>query len=357
MAKQPDISGPMSEDQVKALVHELQVHQIELEMQNEELKRARNEAEKLKEQYLDLYDFSPVGYFAFDILGTILSVNLTGASLLGMPRSALVGRRFQLFIDPGLRTTISERVREIIETGEKRTFEMTILREGELVYLQIEGIAVELPGGKEKQCRAAVIDITERKKSEAREKDLEQHKLEFYRNTIIAATNGKLVITDRSEIERIAGPSAASWEIRSRGDLPDIRHRVEEAAVASGMEEARIAGFVLVTGEAATNALKHAGGGTVSLHRLPDALMLVFSDRGPGIAAMSLPDIALREGYSTAGTLGMGYKVMLRVADRVYLATDPEGTTVGTQFSLHPSKYISLADLTPVTLSTCTDWQ
>jgi hypothetical protein len=84
-------------------------------------------------------------------------------------------------------------------------------------------------------------------------------------------------------------------------------------------------------------------------------MMLVTSDRGSGIAAMSLPDVALKHGYSTAGTLGMGYKVMISVADRVYLATGPEGTVVGILSDLHPSKSGDLADFTSVTLSTCID--
>jgi hypothetical protein len=64
-------------------VHELQVHQIELELQNEELIRTRNVAEELRDKYLDLYDFAPVGYFVLDIAGHIEEVNLTGAVLLG----------------------------------------------------------------------------------------------------------------------------------------------------------------------------------------------------------------------------------------------------------------------------------
>jgi anti-sigma regulatory factor (Ser/Thr protein kinase) len=64
-------------------------------------------------------------------------------------------------------------------------------------------------------------------------------------------------------------------------------------------------------------------------------LTLVVSDHGPGIGAMAFPDVAFGTGYSTAGTLGMGYKVMIHFADRVYLATGPEGTTVAIEMGLH----------------------
>ena len=84
----------------KALLHELQVHQIELEMQNEELKRARLEDEILHEKYVDLYDFAPVSYFTIDNNGTIIWVNLTGCRFLKYERQNLIGRRFQSFLIP-----------------------------------------------------------------------------------------------------------------------------------------------------------------------------------------------------------------------------------------------------------------
>ena len=84
--------------ETRRLVQELQIHQIELEMQNEELKQARDEAEAERERYLDLYDFAPVGYFTLDPDGVIRQVNLTGARLLGLERSRLLNRRFCHFV-------------------------------------------------------------------------------------------------------------------------------------------------------------------------------------------------------------------------------------------------------------------
>lgn len=290
LAKQPEVSRQMSEDEVTALIHELQVHQIELEMQNEELKRARRESEELKEQYLDLYDFAPVGYFTFDVQGAVLSANLTGAKLLGIERGLLVGRRFQLFIDQCSRAEFSRCVKKTIETGEKCTFEVTLLKEGNApVYLQIEGIAVESHENG-RFCRAAAIDITERKKAEAREKDLEQQQLEFYRKTILAATDGKLVITSRNEILSIAGQSISSWDINSANDLAAIRHGTGNLAREAGMDETRVDQFVLAIGEVTTNTIKHAGAGTASIHCVDDGVLFVVSDRGPGIPALSLPE-------------------------------------------------------------------
>ena len=79
-------------------MHEVQVHQIELEMQNEELRQSRAEAEAGLERYTELYDFAPVGYLTLGRDGAIRQVNLTGARLLGVERARLVGRRLGVFV-------------------------------------------------------------------------------------------------------------------------------------------------------------------------------------------------------------------------------------------------------------------
>jgi PAS domain-containing protein len=89
---------PRSEEDTKRLVHELEVHQIELEMQNAELKRSQEELELSRNKYVELYDFAPVGYFTFDLSGLIRKVNLTGAKLLGVERRLLAKKPFSSFI-------------------------------------------------------------------------------------------------------------------------------------------------------------------------------------------------------------------------------------------------------------------
>jgi two-component system, cell cycle sensor histidine kinase and response regulator CckA len=145
------------------LVQELQIHQIELEMQNEQLEQARTETEAALELYTDLYEFAPSGYFTLDRDGTIRQANLTGSGLLGVDRSHLVNRNFQLFVAENSRPVFQAFAAKVFTSHARETCEAMLLREGKpAFYARIE--AVSSDSGQE--CRAVVVDITERKRSE-----------------------------------------------------------------------------------------------------------------------------------------------------------------------------------------------
>src|ERR1019366_5414894 len=95
-----EAGDPKAEADPRRLFHELQVHQVQLEMQNAELQDARDRTEALLEKYTDLYDFAPVGYFSLDKQGRILEVNLTGAALLGVDRFLLISRHLPRYVVP-----------------------------------------------------------------------------------------------------------------------------------------------------------------------------------------------------------------------------------------------------------------
>ena len=102
---------------IQRLVHELQVHQIELEMQNEELRRAQMEIKELLDKYLDLYELAPIGYFTLDQAGVILEANLTGANLLGVQMRFLIKKAFTSFVAPDFQDELYFHRRRVAETG------------------------------------------------------------------------------------------------------------------------------------------------------------------------------------------------------------------------------------------------
>ena len=95
------------------LLHELQVHQVELEMQNAELQEARERTKIVLEKYTDLYDFAPVGYFSLDAQGQILEVNLMGAAMLGLERSQLMHRRITRFVAPASQAILLDFLKQV----------------------------------------------------------------------------------------------------------------------------------------------------------------------------------------------------------------------------------------------------
>jgi PAS domain S-box-containing protein len=164
LGEEPGTAHPAGKgEEPLRLSHELQVHQIELEMQNAELCQARDDVATLLEKYTDLYEFAPVGYFTLDRIGTILSVNFTGAGLLGLERSRLLGRRFGLFVTDEARPAFNAFLGKVFTGPAKEACEVALLKEGNApLCVQIEGVAAV--SGRE--CRIALIDITERKRAE-----------------------------------------------------------------------------------------------------------------------------------------------------------------------------------------------
>jgi PAS domain S-box-containing protein len=145
------------------LLHELQVHQIELQMQNAELQQARTALETEKEKYSDLYDFAPVGYLTLDPDGSIVEANLTSASLLGIERSQLIKRRFGLFVSPSDLPAFNRFLGKIFASQTRESVEVSLLRKDHpAVEARLEAVACT--GGRE--CRVAMMDITGQKLAE-----------------------------------------------------------------------------------------------------------------------------------------------------------------------------------------------
>ena len=155
------------EDDPHRLLHELQVHQIELEMQNSELQESRDRMEVLLEKYTDLYDFAPVGYLSLDEQGKILEVNLSGATLLGVERSPLINQRLPSFVTPASRPVFLAFLKRVFAGAGKQTCEATLLRKGgNSFWADFHGSSAISVVGPGKWCRVVVSDITVLKRAE-----------------------------------------------------------------------------------------------------------------------------------------------------------------------------------------------
>jgi PAS domain-containing protein len=167
----PETGQSRTDADTQRLIHELEVHQIELEMQNEELQQARAKEDALLAQYTDLYDFAPTGYFTLAADGTILAVNLTGARFLGIERAQLLNRRFGLLVSVADRPVFNAFLETTFAGKDRQCCEVALLRaETEPLFVRLEAVVSE---GR-RECRAAVLDITYRHRVEVERERLVQ---------------------------------------------------------------------------------------------------------------------------------------------------------------------------------------
>jgi PAS domain S-box-containing protein len=202
--------------------HELEVHQIELEMQNAELQKARDALERALEKYTDLYDFAPVGYFSLDEQGQILEVNLTGAALFGVERTRLINRRLPRFVLPASRPIFLAFLERVFAGTGKQVCEARLTKEdATTVWASFHGISTISLSGPGKWCRLAVSDITSLKQAEEAQRHMDA----------LAVVNRKLrrEIVQRQGVEKALRKS----EQHSRQLLEQSRQMQEQLRLLS----------------------------------------------------------------------------------------------------------------------------
>jgi PAS domain S-box-containing protein len=208
---EPNIRVTLSPEEVSRVLHELRVHQIELEMQNDELRRVHETEEALRTRYFDMYDLAPVGYFVLNEQGMILEANLTAATLLGEDRVSLVKKQITNFIYPGDQNIYYLHRKSLFETGETIACELQMMKkDGTKFWVHLDTTTVQ-EDDNALVYRVVLSDITERKLAAEKikkEKETAQQYLDIAGSVLLVLdATGKINLVNRKGCEILDGTS------------------------------------------------------------------------------------------------------------------------------------------------------
>lgn len=219
------VTDPLMTDE-KRLLHELQVHQIELEMQNEALLEALNRADEARSTaelaqagYAELFDFAPIAYFSLGKEGVIRKTNLRGANLLGIERSLIAGQDFTQWVSREYRTVFNRFLEAVFANDDTHRCEVTLQLGETPCYVAIEAIADKT----RQTCLAAVSDISERKRTEA-ELQLAATIYMALGEAIVVADKDNRIIAINPAFSRLTGYSAKEIIGRPTSFLKTMGH-------------------------------------------------------------------------------------------------------------------------------------
>jgi PAS domain S-box-containing protein len=206
MARAPKSSAGLDKKTTEELIYELQVHQTELEMQAEELRRAQLALEESRDKYLDLYDFAPLGYLTLTDEALVSQANLTAASLLGVDRSALVHARFRKWIVPEDLEIWDQYFTTLLQSAKKLTLTL-LLRRGDKVTFPARLESIRLIGSSRPSIRVAVSDISDIRLAERASRD----NVNLLKTVIEHLPVGVMILDERGEITTINQEAERIW--------------------------------------------------------------------------------------------------------------------------------------------------
>jgi len=234
LAKRPPVDlAALAPDQVRALAHELEVHRIELEIQNEELRRAQLEASQSRERYRRLYEWAPTAYLTLDPAGRILSANHAAAALLGLLGSRLLGEKLSRFVAQHDQDTWYLERRSLMRGGERRSFELELERpDGGVLQAQLVGSTQTDETSEPDSLQLALLDLTELREAER----------------ALRAAVSEAVLAEQQERRRLAADlhddagqllSLASLKLRALRSAPEAARTPETREIEELLGEVR----------------------------------------------------------------------------------------------------------------------
>jgi formate hydrogenlyase transcriptional activator len=276
-AKTAELHPSRTEEEMQRLVHELDVHLIELEMQNAELRRSQEELELSRNKYTELYDYAPVGYFTFDTRGLIRKVNLTGAQLLGMERRLLVNKPFSCFIsDESEREIFSNHLTLVLQRQVMLRCEIRLERsDGTAILGQLQSVMVDTIENRDGYILTSIVDGTVRKHLE-----VELQRAHDNLELIVSERTGKLTRANVQLTHEIEERKAAEDSLQGAyAEIKQLKNRLQAENIYLQQEVDRQFNFGEIVGQ--SNALSHVFS-QVKLVAPMNATVLLLGETGTG---------------------------------------------------------------------------
>jgi diguanylate cyclase (GGDEF)-like protein/PAS domain S-box-containing protein len=248
----PQNSAVLSPRETELLLHELHVHQIQLEMQNEELRQAQAELDATRARYYDLYDLAPVGYVTVSEKGLIQEANLTATTLLGVARGALVHRPLTRFILKADQDVYYKHRKQLFKTAEPQACELRLVRSDGIAFTAYLEATASRDSDGETVCRVALSDITECKQTEIQLQYLSMHDAltglnnrAYFEETLERLDRGRqfpisILMADVDNLKLIndlQGHAAGDSMLRSVAHLLTVSFRAEDVIARVGGDE------------------------------------------------------------------------------------------------------------------------
>jgi two-component system cell cycle sensor histidine kinase/response regulator CckA len=219
---------------MKSTLHDLHVHQIELEMQNDELQQVREALEVSRKRYFDLYDLAPVGYLTIGENGIVKEANLTLASLLGVLRAEIVRQRVSRFILPEDQDIYYLQRKLLLQTGKPQVCELRLMKQGHgAFWARMEASLVRDAEGASIS-HAIVSDISERKQAEKEQAQLQAQLMQAQKMEAVGSLAGGIAHDFNNILTGILGGlSLLELDLdngEQQRDIDEMKGLVERAA-------------------------------------------------------------------------------------------------------------------------------
>ncbi|MEI6386659.1 MAG: histidine kinase dimerization/phosphoacceptor domain -containing protein [Spirochaetota bacterium] len=336
----PECVDPLLPEEIEAILHELRVHQVELEMQNEELRRVQERLEETAAGWFELYDLAPIGYVTIGgDKGLVSEANLMASSLLGCPRSQLIGKPFSMFVHEDGQDSLYLHRKALLETGKAQACELRLVKmNGTVFWAALQG---NRSSPADSSYRIALMDVTECKHSEASQRDLFRQKEALIREIYHRANNNMQVIS-----AILSFHAEALDDPRLTEAINDTQDRILSLAIvnrklfeAKDLSRVNLRTYIL---ELVAELGKKHKGRLKLVAELQDVFVLADTAIPCGLTLSELIGNSLRHAYPAGEEcyleIGLGIDatktITIRVADR--------GIGVPADFEILKSKHIGL---------------